>query len=198
MKIGSIYEDQQQQQSGASSNNMKNNQPDDEAIPEWMDDNPSDLTKDEQTEKMVLDSSHLEAWKVRMKQMDNNNNNNRHCDDDDNNNSTHLPTDNNEVDLLLALESLQLSTTSNSNPVADQETYSAKTISVHDLFQQHQHLPSPPSLSPHAQQQQQQQQTNSSSSSAMDTPSYLLSPRDDQIGGFGQILSKQSIISKAI
>ncbi|CAO3590247.1 unnamed protein product [Absidia cylindrospora] len=190
---GSIYEDQQQKQSGVSTNSNKTNQPDEEAVPEWMDDNPSDLTKDEQTEKMVLDSFHLEAWKLRMKQLDDKNCKSRNGDD---NNRSHLATDSNDADSLLALESLHLSTTSSSSP-SDQDdltSYSAKTISVHDLFQQHHHLPSPPSLSPLARQQQQQQ--TDSSSSAIGTPSYLLSPRDDQIGGFGQILSKQPIIGK--
>lgn len=169
-----------------------------------MDDNPSDLTKDEQTEKMVLDSSQMEEWKLRMKQMDDDKA--KKDRDDNKTGGAYLlagretleyrrPDDEKGDDdrvssSLMALESLHLSAT---NSVDDTgSSYSTKSISVQELFQ-HQHLPSPPSLSPLP---RQQQQPNPSSTISTTTTSFLLSPRDDQIGGFGPTLPNQSSMAK--
>ncbi|KAI9301524.1 hypothetical protein BJ944DRAFT_3153 [Cunninghamella echinulata] len=57
-----------------------------------MNDTAPELSKDEQSEKMVFDSSHLESWKLRMKQMENKSNNK-----------------NMDMNSLIALETLELS-----------------------------------------------------------------------------------------
>ncbi|CAO3608848.1 unnamed protein product [Cunninghamella echinulata] len=57
-----------------------------------MNDTAPELSKDEQSEKMVFDSSHLESWKLRMKQMENKSNNK-----------------NMDMASLIALETLELS-----------------------------------------------------------------------------------------
>ncbi|ORX57961.1 hypothetical protein DM01DRAFT_1333643 [Hesseltinella vesiculosa] len=94
---------------------------DEDAIPEWMDDTPSTLTKEQQAEKMVQDSSELELWIQQMKAQDRIEPNPVDAITQDIR-AMHLPSDSDQM----------------------------KAISVHDLFQSSQLPPSPVDHPPHA------------------------------------------------